>query len=149
METKINGNGHLPFLNMVETLEDYLSSLLVGKSLLLLPNQGWALELSEIPRTPRLHADLVPSRLPFPDEGFETVGVHIPDGYPKESTEDLLAEVARIASQRIVCAGRVVPVDIQNYFQTNRAFRLVFPHVLQLTDMILGAMILSVFEVAS
>lgn len=153
MKTKLNGNGHkpnaLPVPDVIESLESFLGQLLIGDSLLLLPARGWALALPAGGGEPALHTDLSPARLPFRDLAFDTVAVHLPANYPEEAARDLLAEVARIASHRIVCAGRVVPVDLQLYFQTNQAFRLVSPHVLQLTDLLLEIMILSVFEVQS
>lgn len=145
------GTKHLYTVTKVlwaESIEDYLQALFIGSTLHLCSGASQLGDVRldlDVAHRPDIKADA--ARVPFADDSFDTVLCDPPYNGVFQWNHDVLSELPRIASQRIVFQHWFIPADEDGYYKKAKSkFHLTQPYVWQGKAYFGRAQIISVFD---
>jgi hypothetical protein len=145
------GTTHLYTVKKVlwpESIEDFLDTLLVGNSLHVCCGLS-KLGNVRLDLDPNVNPDVIAdaARLPFSDNSFDTVLCDPPYNGKFQWNHDVLSELSRVASNRIVFQHWFLPANkFGQYKKANEKFQLSQVYVWQGQTYFGRAQIISVFD---
>lgn len=144
------GTKHLYTVKKVlwpEEVETYLATLLIPKSLHVCCGHS-TLGNVRVDADPTVAPDIVcdASNLPFEDESFESVLCDPPYNGKFQWNHDLLAELSRVAKQRIIFQHWFIPADSEGRWKKWHKFQLSECYLWQPRTYFGRAQVVSVFD---
>jgi hypothetical protein len=145
------GTSHLYTVKKVlwpESIEDFLDSLLVGRSLHICCGKSMLGDV-RLDLDPNVNPDIIAdaAKIPFADNSFETVLCDPPYNGKMQWNHDLLSELARVAKLRIIFQHWFIPANKNGlYKKAQEKFQMSQVYVWQGQSYFGRAQIISVFD---
>lgn len=145
------GNSHLYTVTKVlwsDSIEDVLDSLLVGNSLHVCCGLS-KLGNVRLDMNPEVNPDVIAdaAKLPFDDNSFDTILCDPPYNGKFQWNHDMLAELSRVASKRIIFQHWFIPANkFGQYKKAQEKFNMTQVYVWQGQTYFGRAQIISVFD---
>ncbi len=145
------GTSHLYTVKKVlwpESIENFLPSLFLGKTLHVCCGLSWLGDV-RFDLDPATGADVRgdAARLPFMDGAFLTVLCDPPYNGRFQWNHDLLSELSRVASRRIIFQHWFIPGNKDGYYKKDHRWRMVDCFVWQGQTYFGRAQVISVFDI--
>jgi hypothetical protein len=145
------GTSHLYTVKKVlwpESIEDFLDSLLVGRSLHICCGKSMLGDV-RLDLDPNVNPDIIAdaAKIPFADNSFETILCDPPYNGKMQWNHDLLSELARVAKLRIIFQHWFIPANKNGlYKKAQEKFQMSQVYVWQGQSYFGRAQIISVFD---